>query len=282
MWDYICPACRKEVEKNSSRCPHCGEQYGNPVHVPPKVLKDPKVLEDYIHGYVFPRVSQAQRNYLAQYFTELFTDGFESGDFTAWTGTGGTPTIVSNPVHQGSYAAELGVNDYVYKDLASAYSELYCRIYLKMTNLPTNYGGTRIRFNDNVNNYRMSIGYEYTGSVYRFRLRNEVKATNIGTAYEVTLDTGLWYCLEIRYKADTDGTDGIGEAWLGENKIITGTAEDFDTYTVQRVRIDNTSGGSIYVVDSVVIADTYIGAVEEVIAPIINNNAAVLQAIGAI
>jgi Carbohydrate binding domain len=33
--------------------------------------------------------------------------GFETGDLTGWSCTGGTPTIVTSPVHSGTYAAQI-------------------------------------------------------------------------------------------------------------------------------------------------------------------------------
>jgi predicted amidophosphoribosyltransferase len=69
MWDYICPRCKKKVQKKSHNCPHCQERYSTPVRVPPKLCKDKKALENYVHKHVFPKVSYAQRNYLTQFFT---------------------------------------------------------------------------------------------------------------------------------------------------------------------------------------------------------------------
>jgi hypothetical protein len=37
----------------------------------------------------------------------LTNPGFETGDLTGWTCTGGTPTIVTSPVHSGTYAAQI-------------------------------------------------------------------------------------------------------------------------------------------------------------------------------
>ncbi|HEX68708.1 MAG TPA: hypothetical protein ENG10_00220, partial [Candidatus Bathyarchaeota archaeon] len=114
LWSYICPRCRREVKCNSHKCPYCGEKYGKPLKVPPRFLKNQKALEEYVHKYIFPRISAKQREYLAQFFTTLFEDGFESGDFSAWTDTytEGSPTVsvVSNPVHQGSYAEKATTN----------------------------------------------------------------------------------------------------------------------------------------------------------------------------
>src|SRR3990172_7268216 len=93
FWDYLCPACKKEVPKNSHECPHCGEKYPFAVRVPPHILKNSdtregmKALEKYVHKEVFPRISAFERNYLTQFFTEYFNNGFEEGDFSAWTST---------------------------------------------------------------------------------------------------------------------------------------------------------------------------------------------------
>lgn len=110
LFEYICPKCRKEVKQNSHECPHCGERFPLAIRVPPTILKDPKKLEAYVHQYVFPRVSEFERNYLTKYFTVLFSDGFESNDFTAWTGTdiqAGYTLVVSNTVkHHGLYSAK--------------------------------------------------------------------------------------------------------------------------------------------------------------------------------
>ncbi|MFN3329236.1 MAG: hypothetical protein ACK40U_10400, partial [Fervidobacterium pennivorans] len=41
--------------------------------------------------------------------TEIFSDGFESGDFSAWTGTAqssGTVTVVTENPHHGTYSAK--------------------------------------------------------------------------------------------------------------------------------------------------------------------------------
>ena len=73
--DYICPKCRKEVKQKSHKCPFCGENYGLPLRVPPKVLKDPKALEDYVHKHIFTKISASQREYLTQFFTTIFSDG---------------------------------------------------------------------------------------------------------------------------------------------------------------------------------------------------------------
>ena len=42
-----------------------------------------------------PQFPEWLQEWLAIYFTVIFEDGFESGDFSAWTGTAGAPAVVS-------------------------------------------------------------------------------------------------------------------------------------------------------------------------------------------
>ncbi len=59
----------------------------------------------------------------------VFTDGFETGDFSQWSGTVGAPTIVTSPVHHGLYAAQAVNNgNQIYKNMTTT-DEVYCRMY---------------------------------------------------------------------------------------------------------------------------------------------------------
>lgn len=135
-WQYICPKCRKEVKPNSHDCPYCCEHFPSAVKVPLSFLKDTKKLEAYVHKHVFPRISEFERNYLTKYFTPIFTSGFETGDFSEWTENSGG-TIVSSPVHHGTYAAHMAENSKFYKSI-SATSPCYARLYGQISALPAN------------------------------------------------------------------------------------------------------------------------------------------------
>src|SRR3989337_3644689 len=107
MWEYICPKCRKGVKQSAHQCTHCSEKFPLAIRVPPSFLKDPKKLEAYVHKHIFPRVSEFERNYLTKFFTEYFNNGFEEGDFSAWTSvndSGGRLSVQGTTVHHGSYA----------------------------------------------------------------------------------------------------------------------------------------------------------------------------------
>jgi hypothetical protein len=68
--------------------------------------------------------------------TSLFSDGFETGNFDGWTLQSGTgETIVTSPVHHGTYAAEFIKSTYCYKTVSSR-SDGYFRVYINISALP--------------------------------------------------------------------------------------------------------------------------------------------------
>lgn len=277
MWDYICPKCQKEVDKNSHKCVHCGEHYSIPLRVPPKVLKDPKALENYVHTKIFPKVSASQREYLTQFFTEIFSDGFESGNFNAWTTSiisGMTLSVTTDKPHHGTYgmkitgidnAGEYGV--YI-KTLASAYSEIYMRAYVAIDSKPSTAGfycmGLDLAagasggqgvcfpiFNPNTNKW--GIGLLVAGTVTYYY--------ESGTS---TLDVNTFYCVEVYVKIHA--TNGAGKLWVNGAEKVNETNKDTDNLG----NIQNPQVGIYYVwnaygaaqtmwIDCVVVADAYIG-----------------------
>jgi hypothetical protein len=254
MWDYICPKCRKEVKKNSCRCPHCGEHYGQPVRLPPEVLKDAKALEDYVHRHIFPRISRAQRDYLAQWFTELFSDGFESGDFSAWTGTNGTPSIVGTPVHHGSYAMAADASgDYAYKTFTEQ-STIYVRLYVRFdTQMPT---GDDFRFLDLLDggSSMMQIRFEDSSGTTRVGVSNWVS----GAAGNVELLADTWYCVEVYFLSAVAGEYKV---YIDEVEVVSKSGIDTSARVCDTVRVGRTATDYALTnyVDCVVVADTYIG-----------------------
>jgi hypothetical protein len=66
----------------------------------------------------------------------IFSDGFESGDFSAWTGTAGSPSVSDTAEHSGVYGCISSRGTwtggvYAEKDLSSNYSSLWKRGYYK-------------------------------------------------------------------------------------------------------------------------------------------------------
>jgi len=209
MWDHICPKCRKEVKQKSHKCIHCGENYGTPVHVPPRMLKDPKILEEYVHKHVFPRVSSLHRAYLTQFFTVLFAHGFEGGNFGndpltgfAWTGTNGAPTVVAAPVHHGSWACDLNAHSegcyYNYVEVVDAYARVYVR--LSALAALNNYYAL-FQFYRQAWEQACDVVVVNDAGTHKWRLRARVGG--VLTDYNaVGVDTPVidtWFCLKLKY-----------------------------------------------------------------------------------
>lgn len=260
MWDYVCPACKKNVEKSSEKCPHCEESYGSPLRIPPTILKDKKRLEDYVHRYIFPRISKAQRDYLVQYFTELFSDGFESGDFSEWTGTSESPAVVEEP-HCGTYSVRRdSQGDRAYAYLPSSYSIVYFRIYWKTDTLPSTDTHTMPLRIYNSEGISLHLYYEDVGGTKRWRL--EVSETGDDDIYEQTVSTNTWYCIEVCY----DATNDIHKLWIDDVERISFSSSV--STLMGRVSVGNYFESDFYshneYIDCVVVADTYLGPESEI------------------
>jgi hypothetical protein len=247
-----------------------------PLKVPPSVLKDKKALEDYVHKHIFPKVSQAQREYLAQFFTVLFSDGFESGDFSAWTGTvvssGCSTTVESANPHHGSYNQKSTVTGSVAnewacasKNIGTSYSHAFVRSYVKYAS----YSGLDaseiipcVSFWVNqadTNTARAGLGKDASGNV-----RWAIRYYHAGSFYNAygssTPTTGVWYSVELEVQV---GTSGYVKLYVNGNleisvTAINNSARQFAHVHVGIDQISGTVAATVYT-DCVVVADTYIG-----------------------
>lgn len=277
MWDYICPKCKKEVEKNSHKCPFCGERYGVPLRVPPKILKDAKALEKYVHEKVFPRISASQREYLTRFFTVLFSDGFESGDFSAWTGTivtsGNTLEVITGAKYTGSYGAHSVATAYndtalCYKTFGSTYTTLYVRIYLYIVqfNFTSGYADSIIQIVNNTGTIIESFGIYNDAGTLRPAIRDY---SDSSWTYTGSMTTGTWYCFE----AKTVCASGTGELRLYLDGIDTVDETGINNpYTPNQVNCGQNAGfgghsGTVEIYyDDVVVADAYIGPISTAVS----------------
>ncbi|MEM2147952.1 MAG: hypothetical protein QXJ94_05045 [Candidatus Bathyarchaeia archaeon] len=263
MWDYICPRCRREVKPNSHKCPFCGEQFPFPLKVPPKYLQNKEALERYVHEKIFPKVSAWQREYLAQYFTVIFQDGFESGDFSAWTGTkvysGCSLTVVTEQAHHGSRSAKAvstsGNIDYpacCYKTF-TAQTTLFARAYVRWASFPSSnnrdqvletYEGATFGVINDAGTMKWSLWYKTgTSSWYEKRVASPTPQLN------------TWYCLEIKA---VKGTSGEVRWYLNGTEIANATGINTSQHPNNEVDAGLTYSQSAHTVylDCVVIADT--------------------------
>jgi hypothetical protein len=260
-WEYRCPDCSTYVESNISFCPNCKTVFNEKRwRVPPRFLKSHKTMSEYAHKVLAPKLTQKQRELLFKYFTELFSDGFESGDFSAWTGYGDGTSIVGSPVHHGSYSAECVASQWdwtgVSKDLTTGQQTLYVRHYRRYPTLPTGLGRI-IRFIDKT---PYTISVELLLSNTTLRLRDVVNSNNYDYSWSPSADT--WYCLEVKVVCNT-AVAGELRLWLDGSEVITQTGLDLSgTAEIDRIvigqRAEQPSSVTSYI-DCVVVADTYIG-----------------------
>jgi len=272
MWDYICPKCKKEVPQKSHTCPHCQENYGAPLKVPPKMLKDKEALADYVHKVIMPKVNPEMRTYLTNFFTVLFNDGFESGDFGVWTDnfadSGCTREVQSTVTHHGSYAAHFAVPAGASGRAAGCYKTFtqqttcYIRQYLRVSSFPDN--STHIVYLEfdgiSGSSGKVAIYVDSEGLKY-WRLKT---CTGTYDSASATINASQWYCIEVKVVVNA----GAGEyrLYVDDSEVITQTG------------LDNSSAGDTSVIypdlyfetyaqtsnqegywDCIVIADAYIG-----------------------
>jgi hypothetical protein len=158
--------------------------------------------------------------------TSIFYSGFESGDFSAWTGTEGHGQSVQDTVkHQGTFAALFniagagGLSD-VYKTI-NALDECYFRAYVRFVSLPSDSGDKVQCIMINVAGMDHSyIGlYVFNdGGTQKWQVYynpNGAGRVELAATATPTIAVNTWYCVEIHAKngagtAEIDGwVDGV-------------------------------------------------------------------------
>jgi len=289
MWDYQCPICQTYVEPSISFCPNCKMPFNaDKWRVPPRFLKSKEAMSEYAHKVLAPKLNPEQRELLFKYFTELFNDGFESGNFSAWTGTyieaDWSLVVNTTRTHHGTYSCQL-VSDstqndeaYCYKTLASTYDELYARMYINfdvMTHGSTyrNFYFLTLILSTNTNNY-YSVAYRRTtsdssGILYR-RWRHDTNWIEGAPETSFTFSLDIWYCVEMRFKRATGAgnNDGIFQIWVDGTLYGNLVNIDNDEIQLNQIRVGKflapIGWTSVTYNDCVVVADTYIGLEGEV------------------
>jgi len=213
----------------------------------------------------------------------IFSDGFESGDFSAWTSTAksGDATLEVSTAypHHGSYGMHAknsgsGATAVVIKDF-TAQTTCSERIYVRMVNVPTQLDGY-IRFFD----FRISGTQRFGCGLMRDGVSGDYKwflhylssgsQTNSYSA-AITPSANTWYCLEM--KVVISATVGEARLYVDGSEVITATGLNTGSTGVSRTEVGiggmdsnppasyawyGTNYVEVYE-DCVVVADTYIG-----------------------
>jgi molybdopterin-binding protein len=188
----------------------------------------------------------------------LLDDGFESNDFSNWTGVSGSPVVQPSITHHGTYAMRAAASGrscyltisestvhmraYFYVDAAGASVEL----------MRFSAGSNIVALIKRTSTGALQLGYRSGGSV--------IYLTNAAA----TMPLDSWHCIELRAVVDASGEYSV---WLDGVEIsafhITGMDNDnFGVITSVRVGcIYSTSTADVYV-DCAVISKTPIGPEE--------------------
>ena len=207
----------------------------------------------------------------------LFSDGFESGGFSAWTGTivtsGNTLEVSSTQSHHGTYSCHVssaagGTSAYAYKTLSSTHDTLYVRIYVRFTvDLVNGASGVIIMKMASSSGYGiLNMRVRKTGDNYVLEVGNYAEGQYYSSLpFAIAQFTNNWYCVELQ--GHIDGSTGWLKAlWDGSTKVDQSNMNT-GTTQIQRVSVgtDWVFGGSVpidFFVDCVIVSTNPIGCEE--------------------
>jgi hypothetical protein len=184
----------------------------------------------------------------------VFSDGFESGNLSAWTSSAGL-TVQTAFVHSGTYAAQGNTtngNTYAKKTLSTTYTEGYGRIYFNLVSFASQVNLFRYRTSADA-----SITYLFVNTSGKLGLRNDVAATTITSTTSVG---NGWHALE--FHVVINGASSTTEVWLDGIKVNDlSITTNFGTTPVGRLQIGEVMSGRTYNVlfDDVVFDSQQIG-----------------------
>jgi len=200
--------------------------------------------------------------------TVIFGDGFESGNFSAWTGVKTySPEIVSNVVHDGSYAAfcnNTGIR-VCYKEVTPV-NHLFIRGYYKFGAMSAEWAIHGLGYfveHDMVHIVAMFMIAHLTGSTYIWQIEaiNGTDLQDVSSSSSFTLDVNHWYCMEL--EMFVDGSAGYTKLYVDGVLAASLEGVDNDYYGP----IGRAGAGQVWESrnnepvwwDCCVIADSYIG-----------------------
>lgn len=210
----------------------------------------------------------------------IFSDGFESGNFSDWNPTlnvldGGDLSVSASAAHQGGYGMQALIDDTtalkVVDSSPAAENHYRARFYFHPNSISMNSGSAHFIF-DGIDNYydwvlfRLELLYE--SGVYKIRPRVMTDIyTNInGSKYAIS---NGWHVIEIDWKKSTAPGANNGYLSLWIDGALAGTISNVDNDSLNNLLdevrlgatagIDSTTSGSMLFDQFVSHRQTYIG-----------------------
>jgi RHS repeat-associated protein len=178
----------------------------------------------------------------------LFSDGFESGDLSAWTNAttdGGDLAVSSTSAHTGSYGLQAMIDDTqeisVYKDLSVEVSAVKTEIDLDPNSLSMGeWNSFYVLEARNLQGFSQlwGLSLRYSEGSYRLilRVRSDGGTYNYTALYPISDD---WHTLGVEWQASSaDGAnDGTATLWIDGVAVETLSGLDTDTYQLGRFKL---------------------------------------------
>ena len=214
--------------------------------------------------------------------TVIFENGFEEGNFSAWTGTcidqGQSFTCVTatnepTSPHHGNYQAKAIINGslmptsaYAYKNLPDSYTTINLRFYVYLSTYycPRQPHETYLGTIASGENILTQIGLTETTGEFVFIAY--YGSSTVILYSSKTLTPNVWHCLEIQRIQHPE--NGEYHVWLDNIELTEFKRTNVDTsgYTANRIYVGNYHGCAYhkpdqvtFYTDCVAISNTYIG-----------------------
>jgi Bacterial Ig domain len=183
----------------------------------------------------------------------VFADGFESGNFAAWSSATGL-SAESSTVATGSFAAEGNATNgttWAKKTLSKTYPELTYRLRFRLHSRAAGSSVMLLKFRTAADTY---IGGVFVDTSGKLEVRNDITAANMPSTIVVALDT--WYTLTFHLKVN--GTSSVDDVNLNGTPIATlsSAAANFGTAPIAALQLGEPSAAKTYDVffDDVVVS----------------------------
>ncbi len=172
----------------------------------------------------------------------VFSDGFESGNLSAWTLSSGL-VVQGTTVHRGAFAAEGNTTagaTYAKKTLPSTYADGYSRVSFNVKSASSQVNLLRLRTAADG-----SLGYVFVTATGQVGLRNDVTATTTMSSAVAAPGSG-WHTVELHMVVN--GTSSSMEVWLDGARLsdISPTGVNLGTTPIGRLQVGEVQNGRTY------------------------------------
>lgn len=203
---------------------------------------------------------------------QIFADGFESGNTSAWTGANGSTSVNASAAMTGAYGLSVA-NDgstasYVIKDFISSTARLRLRFYFDPNTISMSDGSAHFIFHGNTSGGTTVVRVEFRRSSGNYQLRGRIRddASNWTNTPWTTI-TDAAHAVELDWSAATPAGANNGglTVWIDGASVGSVSGIDNDTRSVMQIRlgtvasVDGGTTGNYYFDAVVARTATYIG-----------------------